>query len=221
MKRLQWLWWLPVAMVLSSIIWAVFIFNGGLSSLWLTPDQQGYHWYKKEQYLKSSELFDDPAFKASALFRAGEFEKSAALYATMNDANARYNLANANLMMGRYPQAIEFYDQALALKPVFAQAKENRAIAVARQQILEQSRDNDEGTGGMLEADEIVYDNKNNRGQEVTEQAGEQNSSAAHWLDRLQTGPDQFLKHKFSYQYAHQQAGQKKSENTANNKENK
>lgn len=204
MKYLSWLWWLPVISVLSSIVWLVFIFNANFSTLLLTADQQAYQWYQKAQYTKAAESFDDAAFKAAALFKAGEFEKSAAVYATLNNAEARYNQANAQLMMGRYPQAIELYEQALALRPGFLQAQENRAIALARQQLLDQDRENDEGTGGMLAADEIVYDNNNKRGQDTSESSAEQSAAAGHWLDRLQTGPDQFLKHKFSYQYGHQ-----------------
>jgi Ca-activated chloride channel family protein len=203
-KLSRFLFLLPVMAVMLSLVWYFFIYAGSFKALWITADQEGYQHYKKGEFLQSAQAFEDPAFKGSAFYRAGEFKKAAAVFATLSDENSRYNLANAYLMQGKYKEAIEFYDLALKIKPDFTQAKENKAIAMARQARLDQNQDNDEGTGGQMEADEIVYDNKNQRGQEVEEQGATNTSNMTHWLDRLQTGPKQFLQHKFGYQYANQ-----------------
>jgi hypothetical protein len=71
--------------------------------------------------------------------------------------------------------------------------------------MLDVENDGEQGVG-MLGADEIVYDNTENKGQDVTEEGGQEGgeSKNANWLDRIQTGPQEFLKHKFSYQYGMQ-----------------
>lgn len=200
---------LPAITVIASLLWYVFSYEGSFKSLWITPDQEGYQYFKQDKFLQAAKAFDDPQFKGSAFYRAGEFKKAAAVFATLSDVNSRYNLANAYLMQGKYEQAIEFYDLALKINPDFTEAKENKAIAVTRKAKMDQSRDNDEGTGGQLEADEIVYDNKNQRGQDVEEQGETDTGNVTHWLDRLQTGPKQFLQHKFASQYAKQKSPQR------------
>ena len=60
---------------------------------------------------------------------------------------------------------------------------------------------------GELGADEIVFDNKENKGvDDDTSAQTEAASDNPNWLDRLQTGPKDFLKNKFSYQYQMQEA---------------
>ena len=205
--------WLPVFVSVVIVLWDFVVYPGGLNkerfkALWVTPDQQAYKLFKAEKFQHAAQVFENPAFKASSFYRAGEFKKAAAVFASMSDVDARYNLANAYLMMGKYPEAIEYYDLALNIKPDFNQAEQNKAVAVARQEKIDQTQANDEGTGGQLEADEIVYDNKNNQGEEITEQSAAEHGNMSHWLERLQTSPGQFLKHKFAYQYARLQNSQ-------------
>ncbi len=199
---------LPIIAIIAVLGWYWFFYQGSFKALWITADQQGYQFYKKGHFMQAAQAFEDSAFKGSAYYQAGEFKKAAAIFATLSDANSRYNLANAYVMQGKYKEAIEFYDLALKIKPDFTAAKENKAIAMARQAKLDQNRDNDEGTGGQMAADEMVYDNKQQRGQEIVEQGATDGVNMTHWLDRLQTGPKQFLQHKFSYQYAQQKNSQ-------------
>ena len=119
----------------------------------------------------------------------------------------RYNLGNSYVMLGKYQEAIEAYDLALKIDPDFTWAKENRDLAEARQKMMDVENDGEQGVG-ELGADEIVYDNKENKGEDVTEETSGETSENrnANWLDRIQTGPQDFLKHKFSYQYGMQKA---------------
>lgn len=197
---------MPAFVFSVSIVWYFVYYQDSFKRLWISADQQAFLLYQKGKYQQAALIFEDADFKGSAFFKAGEFKKSVAMYSTLSDASARFNLANSYLMLGKYKDAITFYDLALKIQPDFVQAAENKTIAELMQAKIEAQKNNDEGTGGQLAADEIVYDNKGNHGQDVVEQGEGKDSKNTHWLDRLQTGPKEFLQHKFAYQYAQQQS---------------
>lgn len=197
--------WTFYAAVIIVFIWVLFFFRGSWSELWITNDQKGYQLFKSEKYLDATNAFDDTAFKGASFYKAGEFKKAKAVYMTNSSKEGRYNLGNSHMMLGKYKEAIEAYEIALKIDPDFTWAKENMSLAKARQAMLDVENDGEQGVG-MLGADEIVYDNTENKGQDVTEEGSGETSESknANWLDRIQTGPQDFLKHKFSYQYGMQ-----------------
>ncbi len=74
-------------------------------------------------------------------------------------------------------------------------------VAKARKILKEPENDGEQGVG-ELGADEIVFDNKEGKGVDDDSSAEQEASSGnPNWLDRLQTGPKDFLKNKFRYQY--------------------
>lgn len=100
----------------------------------------------------------------------------------------------------------------LQLDPHLKPAQDNMAIAIARRDKLQPSEDDAGGTGGKLEADEIVFDDRAKNSSEVEEieaGAGERladQSLQELWLRRVQTSPGDFLRAKFSYQSARRKA---------------
>jgi Ca-activated chloride channel family protein len=193
------------AAVIIVLAWGLFFFRGSWGELWITNDQKSYQLFKSEKYLEAADVFDDAFFKGAAYYRAGEFKKAKAVYMMSSSKEGRYDLGNSHMMLGKYKEAIEAYEIALKIDPNFTWAKENMNLAKARQAMLDVENDGEQGVG-MLGADEIVYDNTENKGQDVTEEGSQEGgeSKNANWLDRIQTGPQDFLKHKFSYQYAMQ-----------------
>jgi Ca-activated chloride channel family protein len=154
--------------------------------------------YKNQEYSSAAKAFDDALYKAASLYRAGEFKKSQAIYATMSSPPvAKYNLGK-----GEYEEAIKAYDIALQMQPDFKEAKSNKALAIARKELKDVENDGQQGVGA-LGADEIVYDNSENKGEEQTQEESTQTKQQnnTNWLDRIQTSPKDFLKHKFAYQY--------------------
>ena len=95
-----------------------------------------------------------------AAYRAGDFKAAAAAFARHDTSEAVFNRGNALVMSGQYADAIESYDRALQLRPDWTAAQVNRSIAVARRDRLTPPEDDAGGTGGQLEADEIVFDNR-------------------------------------------------------------
>ena len=170
-----------------------------------TPDQQGYRDYEQGDFEEATAKFSDPMWKGVALFKQGEFKQAAGVFAGFDTAESAFNRGNALLMQGQYTDAAESYARALELRPEWSDAITNRDIALGRAAILKQ--EGGDMTGGMLEADEIVFttgESPPSAGEEQTD-GGQPMSDAeinAVWLRQVQTKPADFLAAKFAYQQA-------------------
>lgn len=181
---------------------------GGFKEVWVTPDQQAQIKYNQEAYREAAQLFTDPMRRGVAWYMAGDFEAAVASFGRVPTAEGQFNRANALVMLGQYEQAITGYDQALEKRPDWEEAKDNRRIARVRAERLKRPDDDHGGTGGMLEADEIVFDESGKSppgsDQEEEQVQGDQVLSdqeiQAMWLRRVQTRPADFLSVKFAYQ---------------------
>lgn len=177
--------------------------------LWFTPDQQGQRLMDQGAYQQASEKFTTPERIGSALFLAGDFEKAASVFGRSGSAQSRYNRGNALIMLGQYDAAIEAYQDALIKRPDWPEAEQNLQIAILRKQALAPPDDDFGGTGGMLEADEIVFDdtgrvNKSSN-EDVIDAADQQlgeDAMRAMWLRKVETRPADFLAIRFNYQLA-------------------
>lgn len=175
-------------------------------SLW-TPDQRGYRLFGQADYTGAAKRFSDPMWKGVALFRQGEFEQAASLFAGYDSAEAGFNQGNALVMQGKYTLAVERYDRSLQHRPGWEDAEVNRRIASARADMLEQ--EGGDMTGGKIGADEIVFDkgkSSPDAGEEKV-QGGQEMTDArlrSIWLRQVQTRPADFLRAKFAQQYAAQ-----------------
>jgi len=132
----------------------------------------------------------------------------------MRSPQAAYNRGNALVMLGRYDEAIASYEDALKLNSTWTQAEENLAVARARKERLAPPDSDEGGTGGQLEADEIVFDDSgrvNKSGSEQVTDGGEalpEDELRAVWLRRVQNDPAEFLRTRFAYQlYRDEQQG--------------
>ena len=187
----------------------LYSFSDGGFSVW-TPDQQGHRWYQKGDHARAAQHFVDPMWQGVALFRAGEFDRAASLFAAFDTAAAAFNHGNALVMQGKYEAAVERYARALVLRPGWGDATVNREIALARAEALK--KEGGEMTGGKMGADEIVFDEGKPSPSAGEEQVdGGQDAADAElrsiWLRQVQTRPADFLRIKFAQQYAARQSG--------------
>ena len=171
----------------------------------LTPDQKGYRFFVREDYQQAAANFADPMWKGTALFRQGQFEEAAGVFAGDDSAQGAFNEGNALVMQGKYEKAVGQYGRALALSPGWEDAMINREIALARAEMLKEQ--GGDMTGGKMGADDIVFSETKPPPSAGEEQVlGEQPSSEAElrevWLRQVQTKPADFLRAKFAYQHA-------------------
>ena len=213
MKHIRWWHSVAVVLVILVIVGSFAMADWSFANLWRTPDQQAQRLFNQGQYAEAAKRFSDPMRQGMAAYRAGDFKAAAAAFARHDSSEAVFNRGNALVMAGQYAEAIESYDRALQLRPDWTAAQVNRSIAVARRDRMTPPDDDAGGTGGQLEADAIVFDNRAKNASQTQEvDMGESDKLSdeelrALWLRRVQTKPADFLRAKFSYQLSQQEKG--------------
>lgn len=109
--------------------------------LWQTRDQQASAALQAGDPAKAAEAFDDPAWKAAAQYKAGQYEEAAKTLQGQESADARYNLGNAYAKQGQYPQALAAYEQALKLNPHNEDARHNKDLVEKAMKEQQQQQD--------------------------------------------------------------------------------
>lgn len=190
---------LPAVLIALAILFAAALWRDGWADLWASPDQRGRWLFAHGRYGKAAEAFRDPMWRGAALMRAGDFKTAAEVFSGMDTADAAYDAGNAFVMLGKYDDAVARYERALFLRPGWAEAEGNLALARLRAARLKapggDAGDQREG------ADEIVYDkDKKSQGGQKTETAGapmSDEAARALWLERVRTRPADFLRARF------------------------
>ena len=144
-------------------------------------------------------------WRGAALYRQGEFEQAAGVFAGYDTADAAFNRGNALVMLGRYDEAVASYDRALELRPDWEPASVNREIAVTRGERIR--REGGDSTGGMLGSDGITFSDTGSAPSDQSQEfeggrAMSDQQMRAIWLRQVTTKPADFLRAKFAYQQA-------------------
>ena len=113
--------------------------------LWLTGDQQGLQLMEANAPEIAAEKFADPAWKATANYRAENYEAAASSYADLNSSDGAYNQGNALAKAGKYEDAIKAYGRALKQQPGHADAEFNKALVDELMKSQEQQQQDGEG----------------------------------------------------------------------------
>ncbi len=126
---------------------------GWWSDLWQRPDQQGQELLlDQQQPEQAAQVFHDPDWKASALYRAGKYQEAEKLWQQEDTAEARYNLGNALAREGRLKEAIDAYEQVLKKNPEHQDAKTNldlvRKLLEKQKQEQKKKQQNQKGRQG-------------------------------------------------------------------------
>jgi Ca-activated chloride channel homolog len=124
------------------------------SDLWQRHDQQGYAALMRGDAAQASKLFDDPAWRAAAEYRAGKYAASAQTLDGRDSADAHYNRGNALAKAGDLDAAIAAYQRALELDPGHEDARYNldllqRAAQRRKQQQASAGSDSSDSSGAQ------------------------------------------------------------------------
>ena len=175
--------------------------------LWVTEAQSVQTQLSHHDYEAVLKTTGDPLARGVALYRMAEFKAAAVEFQRLSSPEAAFNLGNALVFQGEYEAAIDAYSRALEMRPNWEAPRTNTVICEARLAAMAPPEDDYGGTGGQLEADEIVFDDRGknasgNQTEQVEGSGGElsQEEMRALWLRRVQTQPADFLRSKFSYQ---------------------
>jgi Ca-activated chloride channel family protein len=199
---------LPIALASAAaiglLLWAG-ARGGGFASLWLTADQRGALAYARRDFAEAAVHFDNPAWKARAAYAAGRYEEAAASFARIPSATGFFNRGNALMKNREYELAISAYEQAVAMAPDWAEARENLALSRYVLGYIERAREQgDTGEQQDLGADDTVYDNSRDRGEdtEVSRESALEAQSAEKWMRSVNTETSDFLRSRFALEAA-------------------
>jgi Ca-activated chloride channel family protein len=137
------------------------------NELWQNPNQRGYEAFQQGDFDEASNHFNDSRWRASALYRAGQYEQALKALGEPVTADDWYNQANMLAKTGRIPEAIAAYDQALELKPDHEDARYNKSLLEQQQeqQQTEQNQDQEQ----QQSSNENQQQSDQNEGESSTE----------------------------------------------------
>ncbi|WP_370978684.1 VWA domain-containing protein [Agaribacterium sp. ZY112] len=126
-----------------------------VSDVWKTPDQRAYNAFEEGNYDKAQTLFNDPEWKASSLYKNGQYQEAAELWGQLQGPEAAYNSANSLALSGQLEKALEKYEQALEQQPDMQDAQKNKAII---EQLLKQQEQQEQQNQDQSEQDQNQQD---------------------------------------------------------------
>jgi len=146
----------------------------GWQDLWQTKDQQALQAYKKQDYGKAAEQFENPDWKAAAEFKAGQQELGE--LKTPKTAAGFYNQGNVLANSGRYEEAIKAYEKTLAMNPNDSDAKHNKEV-VEKELKKQKKQDQQKKDDKQKSKDDSKKDKEGEQSENSGEQKPDQNKT--------------------------------------------
>lgn len=169
--------------------------------LWQTKDQQAQQAYKKQDFAKAAEQFENPDWKAAAQYKTEE--KELGEMKTPKTATGFYNQGNVLAKLGRYEEAIKAYEKALSMTPNDADAKHNKEVVEKELEKQQQKKQDQQKKDDKQQSD---GDSQQNKDGEQSEKSDEQQQDQ----DKTGEKPEQKPERKQSDQQQQDKAEEKK-----------
>tara|TARA_Y100000748_G_scaffold271696_1_gene245170 strand:+ start:1513 stop:3102 length:1590 start_codon:yes stop_codon:yes gene_type:complete len=177
----------------------------GLWDAFLTPDQQGRWWMSRRDYARASEHFVDPAWQGYALFRDGQYGVAINTLAQVDTAEAAYTQGVAMIRNRQYRDAVQAFETVLQRDPDYPDGEKNLALAKQILEYVEKTREqSDTGEESGEGADEVVFDNESERGEQttITGDQGDELLSPEQWIDAIDSDTGDYLRQRFALEAA-------------------
>jgi Ca-activated chloride channel family protein len=179
--------------------------KAGFIDLWLTPDQQGRMAFDDLEFAAAAEAFEDPLWKGVAFYRTGDMEAAIDWFARSRSPEADFNMGNAYAVLHRYAEAVASYDAALADRPEWVEARENRECVKGLMDAQsDEPPERAEGGEPSFNPDEEEASGLELPVPDPGTMEEEPPPTAELWLRRLQTTPADFLRKRFAIEMAAQ-----------------
>lgn len=190
------------------------------STWWQNNDQRANQLFEQGEHAAAAELFDDPDWKASSNYRAGDYAAALDTWEQLESEAADYNHANALARLGRLDDALAAYDKLLQQNPAHEDARYNKQAIEeflknqqpqqqqGQQGEQQQQQQGDQQQGDTQQQQSQAQEQENKADQQAAEgetmaeldqQMSEQ--AAEQWLRKIPDDPGGLLRRKFIYQY--------------------
>ncbi|NOY72819.1 MAG: VWA domain-containing protein [Gammaproteobacteria bacterium] len=153
--------------------------------LFLRPDQQGQQAFNQNEHKKAAEQFNNPEWKASAYYRAQDYDNAAKYYQEIKTSDGYYNLGNALAKQGKLEAAIKAYDEALKLKPDHDNALFNQKL------VKDQLKKQEQEQQGEGEGEKNSSENGEEKQDKNSSNENKENSSQSDSQDGTENQPDE------------------------------
>ena len=121
-------------------------------SWWQTPfmneNQEALNSYQRRKYKDAVNQFNDEAWKASSLYKSGDYEGALNAFKSIPGSESLYNQGNALAKLGKLEDAIKKYEQALSEAPDFDDARTNKKIVEDLLKQQQQNQDQNQNENG-------------------------------------------------------------------------
>ena len=143
---------------------------GWWQDMWQTRDQQGLQAFNQQQYDVAADTFADPMWQGAALYKNQQFEEALKAFSQVNDAQGLYNQANTLAQLGKLQEALDKYDQSLALAADNPDAIANRELVEKLLQQQEQQQQSQQNQQNDQQQDSQQQDQQQQDGQQQDQQ---------------------------------------------------
>jgi Ca-activated chloride channel family protein len=138
---------------------------------WKNADQQAHELLQAGDAEAAADTFTSPQWRASALYEAGQFAESAAVWKPGKTAADAYNLGNALAHAGDLENALKAYDKALQLDPDLSDAKANQQLV--EELLKQQQQKKDEQSGDDKKPGDEKQDSDQDSDQNADQDSGD------------------------------------------------
>ena len=145
-----------------------------MDNLWRNPDQNAMNLFEAGDTKNAAEQFQKNDWKAAAHYRSGDYEKSLEALQTPTTSNDFYNRGNALAQLGRYPEALEAYTEALKLDANNEDATFNREQV---KKAIKEQQQSEDGEGEQGDKGDDSEDSQEGKKQNK-DQKGEKEQSS-------------------------------------------
>lgn len=140
------------------------------AGFFLTDNQEGQRAFNRGDYQTAAQKFQQPSWKASSLYKSGNYDAAYREFSKENTVEALYNQGNALAKSGKINEAIKKYENVLEQNPQHEDAKFNLDYLKKQQQ-----QQNQQQSGGNGENNEERQENNAQQDSSQSEQ-NEQNA---------------------------------------------
>ena len=206
--RKNWLW----AILILAIVPAPNTYAIEWIDLWRTKDQQGFEALQQGDTERAASLFEDHDWKASALYRDGQYADAEAAFSEISTTDGKYNLGNTLAKQGRLKEAVDAYAEALKLDGNNEDAAFNKKLVEDELKKRQQNQDQqkqDQQSQDQQSQDQEKQDQQSQDQQSQDQQPkqdkkpldSEEQRALDQWLRRVPDNPGGLLERKFQKQY--------------------